>query len=255
MYYLEAACRCDPGRVRLKNEDNLYFNEKILLVQNLGTPCVLSFRGALGNACFGVFDGMGGEQQGEQAAFLAAQALRERLRGGAEQPGERLKEACFFANRRICAASAEQGGGRMGSTAAMLHFTQELVWLCNIGDSKIFRHRKGELTQLSVDHTDQAFLKREGITNRKPSLTQHLGIWPEEMEIEPYLASERFKEGDLYLLCSDGLTDMLSLSEIAEILSVREKVEARVDRLIDCAIDRGGRDNVTVILSDVRSDG
>ena len=83
---------------------------------------------------------------------------------------------------------------------------------------------------------------------KKAPLTQHLGINPEDFLIEPYIAKGELAAGDQYLLCSDGLTDMLSNLEISCIMSESETAEVCADRLVHAALERGGRDNVTVIV-------
>jgi len=249
MFYLDAACRCDIGRVRTKNEDNFYFDGSILPPKNNGTEGVLTIcRSFSVPACFAVFDGMGGEKHGEQAAYLAAQALKEHPSKSSPAPGAMLLNVCLEANKRICDSASRNGGVRMGSTAAMLYFTESFVWLCNIGDSKIFRMRQGALSQLSIDHTDRALLERQVNKIRKPLLTQHLGIWPEEMVIEPYAVQSALEVGDQYLICSDGLTDMVALDEIALNLNKEKNAGDCIDGLVEQALSRGGRDNITVIL-------
>jgi protein phosphatase len=249
MYYIEAACHCDQGKVRLNNEDNFYFEGQILPSGNSGLPAPLSARRSLTvPACFGVFDGMGGEQHGEEAAYLSAYTLKERWRSAAADPAIMLSETCQLANARVCDAATAHGGERMGSTAAILYYQDASVWICNIGDSRIYRMRNGRMEQLSVDHTDADFLRGQSIRNKKPPLTQHLGIWPREMRIEPYIAREEIEAGDEYLICSDGLTDMLTPAEIAACLDGQQSAEACVENLVEQALRCGGRDNVTVIL-------
>ena len=87
-----------------------------------------------------------------------------------------------------------------------------------------------------------------GPPKKKTPLTQHLGINPEDFLIEPYIAKGELKAGDVYLLCSDGLTDMLSNLEIDEILSAGASPEEDVRRLVDAALEKGGKDNVTAIV-------
>jgi len=238
----------------MKNEDNFFFDGKILPAENSALTEILTMdRSHLQEpVCFGVFDGMGGEARGELAAYLAAKTLGERLCYPADSPEELLNDACLTANARICAMADDNGGKRMGATAAILFFTDASVWLCNIGDSRIYRLRDGMLEQLSQDHTDAAFLMQQEINNRKALLTQHLGIWPQEMLIEPYIIFEALMEGDKYLICSDGLTDMLSHDELASQLRRPEDAADMVRILISLALDRGGRDNITVILCNIR---
>lgn len=113
------------------------------------------------------------------------------------------------------------------------------------------------LTQLSVDHTQAQMLLEQGIITPEQALThrdrhvltQHLGIFPEEMVVEPHCAEPvELKEGDIFLLCSDGLTDMLSDDEICAVLLGETALEVKAHALINAALANGGRDNVTVVL-------
>lgn len=101
------------------------------------------------------------------------------------------------------------------------------------------------MKQISKDHiVISAF-------GTKPPLSQNLGISPDQLLIEPYLSHGRYKNGDKYLICSDGLTDMLTLEEIKELLT-SQKVEDSASKLVDRALKNGGKDNVTVILLEIR---
>ena len=104
--------------------------------------------------------------------------------------------------------------------------------------------RQGEFLQLSEDHIEHF----PGWERRKAPLTQHLGIDPEDMLIEPYIAKGDLRKGDVYLLCSDGLTDMLTNVEISCIMDSAASVDECASRLVDAALEKGGRDNVTVIV-------
>ena len=129
----------------------------------------------------------------------------------------------------------------MGTTAAMLVFAEKEVVLCNIGDSKIFRLCDGTLEQISKDHVAVSAF---GV---KPPLSQNLGIPPNELVIDPYLARGPYNDGDIYLICSDGLTDMVSVDEITEVL-VSKPIEEAITLLLDKALANGGKDNTTIIL-------
>jgi protein phosphatase len=113
-----------------------------------------------------------------------------------------------------------------------------------VGDSRAYRLRDGEFLQLSVDHVE----KRPGREHRKAPLTQYLGFGSDEILLEPHIAKGMIKRDDLYLLCSDGLTDMLSNFEISDIMINNPEPETCVKKLIDAALEHGGRDNVTAIV-------
>ena len=127
----------------------------------------------------------------------------------------------------------------------MLLFSKDEITLCNIGDSRVFRFADGELEQISKDHVViSAF-------GTKPPLSQNLGIPPDQLLIEPYLSQGRYKNGDKYLICSDGLTDMLTIEEIKELLT-SQQIEESATNLINKALENGGKDNVTVILLEIK---
>jgi protein phosphatase len=141
----------------------------------------------------------------------------------------------------------------MGSTAVLLKVSHDSASVLNLGDSKAFLFRKDRMEQISVDHTDRALLEQYGIKKRKPALTQHLGIEPSEMTIDPFSATIDIQLHDQFLICSDGLTDMVSTDRIEEILRSGVRPEKSVHTLINEAIANGGKDNITVIVSKIVS--
>lgn len=191
----------------------------------------------------GVFDGMGGEERGEMASLITANTASQTLIG--KEPAKDLAAFCIKANERICTFAANNGISSMGTTAAALVFSRKKVFLCNIGDSKIFRFSHGALEQISFDHLAPS---AHGV---KPPLSQSLGIPPSEFAIEPYFAQGECVDNDMYLICSDGLTDMLSSDEISVILRTTA-FEDTVAKLMQQALDRGGKDNITIILCAIK---
>ena len=149
----------------------------------------------------------------------------------------------------------------MGTTLALLYINDGKAIAYNIGDSRAYLFRKNKLIQLSEDHTqaqrlvDMGLLKKSAAANHKDKhkLTQHLGIFPDELIIEPYKSQEiNIKQNDIFLLCSDGLTDMLSDDDITVILSNKQEgIGTLAKRLISKALEKGGKDNVTIVLSKV----
>lgn len=239
-YRISYAALSHRGNFRPRNQDNFLCAQAYLPSENRGTPTPLTGRLSSGKRpLFGVFDGMGGEEKGEVAAFLAAEAAA-RTRIGPD-PREDLRHLCLRANDAIYDCTAALGLRAMGTTAALVTFADREAHLCNLGDSRIFRLRSGQLTQLSQDHV------LPGVRGRKPPLTQYLGMSPEETALEPYVITERIRGGDLYLLCSDGLTDMLPEDEIRDILRAAPPADAAA-QLLRQALSRGGKDNITLIL-------
>lgn len=250
MLHLHAACGCSMGNVRKNNEDNFYFNGRGLEMKNEGMRGSSVGKYQLDKeCCFAVFDGMGGEEYGEVASFFAMSALKEKmneLKDIVVAPREFLEETCEKMNSAVCDESNRLCSGRMGSTATMLFFVPDEVYVCNLGDSRAYRIRDNELMQISKDHVEK--LPDEVVGKRKARLTQHLGVSPENMRLEPYIAKGSLHKGDIYLICSDGLTDMLSNVEIVSCLKKFGSVRRCVVRLIAQALKNGGKDNVTAIV-------
>lgn len=197
---------------------------------------------------------MGGEEAGETASYIAALTVKERFGSFMKQmrfPQKFLENICLEMNDAVCLEAASLGCRRMGSTIVSLLFVPDGVYICNIGDSRAFRFRNNELVQLSKDHTDFELLSLNENSKRKPRLTQHLGIFPDELILEPFIDKTHFEKGDQYLLCSDGLTDMLTNVEISEIMQNHKNTRQCVKHLSDKAIENGGKDNITVIICKV----
>ena len=254
-FRIEAACGCNVGRRRAGNEDNFYFDGRILPRDNDGLRAAGMEEDLKRELCYGVFDGMGGESYGEEASYLAAETVKGSTKLLADffyPPKKYLSNLVEEMNGAVCRRAEELACSRMGSTAVMLYFSGRFAYVCNVGDSKAFRLRRDEFLQISRDHTDAAFLEEHGIRGRKPSLTQHLGIWPQEMVLEPYIAKGELQDGDQYLLCSDGLTDMVGNVDICAVMKETDDVRECVDLLIGKALENGGRDNVTAIVIRVR---
>lgn len=247
-FMIEAACGCNIGKIRKNNEDNFYFDGKCLEVENDGLKNPVSLDMPLKHGlCFAVFDGMGGENFGEIASFTAAREMQQMDRKFADyfvSERQYLNRITMQMNDAVVGAAREQKTDRMGSTMAVLYFSARSVYVCNLRDSRAYRFRDGEFLQISKDHVEN----RPGKSEKKAALSQHLGIDPEEMMIEPYIAKGELKRGDQYLLCSDGLTDMLTNFEIADFMRQSEDTDECAQELIKAALEKGGRDNVTVIV-------
>ena len=254
MSSIKAACICHPGKVRINNEDNFYFSGVYLKEKNDGLPNIISGSKDYSDAvCYGVFDGMGGEACGEKAAYIAAKSLARIISNYKNGISDQwLADTCLKMNEAVCEESQKHDYVRMGSTVAIVGFEKEKAYICNLGDSKIFIYRNNKLEQLSYDHTDARILKEYSIKARKPSLTQHLGIHPSEMILEPYCKELSINSGDKYLICSDGLTDMVGLDEVHQILNHAETTEKAVSMLLQKALESGGKDNITIILIEVK---
>ena len=247
---LDAACGCDIGKVRTNNEDNFYFNGETLEMENPGLVSPFHRRFNQNTIFFGIFDGMGGAEDGQVAAFLAARSFRRDCQG--IKNTEMLSESFFFRAVEHMNDSvyleAGQKKNNMGSTAVLLGFCADALYVCNVGDSRAYRLRDDRLVQITIDHVETIPPYLKGSRRRKARLSQCIGISPDELRLDPYIMQGIAKRGDIYLLCSDGLTDMVDDSLIAEILNSGEDACICVQRLVQTALDRGGRDNTTAIV-------
>lgn len=242
-YTIRYWCVSHIGKIRETNQDNFICDGAFF--KDTAANKELYLRGAKDaqkRPVFGIFDGMGGEAFGEVASCIAAKnAATLQL---SKDPLSDLDTFCRKANADICAFAEAQQVSAMGTTAAMLVFSKKDVTLCNIGDSKIFFLSAGQLQQISKDHVAPA------VCGKKPPLSQSLGIPPEEMTIVPYYAKGTFRKGDKFLICSDGLTDMVTPEEIKQILTENDSQTACL-QLLNKALEAGGRDNTTFILCDI----
>lgn len=254
IHMLESACYSHKGNVRSNNEDNFYFDGVYMMSDNEGLSEIIDFRRFLKSGTgLAVFDGMGGGDHGEIASFLAAEYMKEvlGLTGNIEPVHDFLKNICLGMNQRVIDKQEELNNYRIGSTVAGLYFHKQYAYTFNLGDSRIYCFRDNELMQVSKNHTNEQYLKENGITGRKPRLLQHLGIHSDELQLEPHIVKYEYKRGDSFLICSDGLTDMVNNFEIADVLLTAGNVKNCTKALIQRALDHGGKDNVTVILCQV----
>ena len=249
-YQIEYAYTCHIGKIRNNNEDNFWCCGDSLEAQNQGMSHIRSgYMKQSEYPLLAVFDGMGGESCGEMAAFLAAEACGEHFKtakdGIRNDPEEFLNEICESMNQAICDYGRTNKINSMGTTAALLAFAEDAVYSCNLGDSRIYKSDREKFYQISQDH-----VLGRSLFGKAP-LTQYLGMEEENLQLEPSISRQEIKTGDRFLLCSDGITDMLSDGEIADILSRDIPVAKTVEILVDRALKKGGRDNITVVLCEI----
>lgn len=251
MYKVEAACISHMGYIRENNEDNFYFKGRFLNREHGTMKEPLTDIFSTGNIhSAAVFDGMGGENAGETASYVAAQTFSDacHIQNISKSGFKKIIDAL---NTEICSEAEKENLGQIGTTATVLFFDGNFVYITNIGDSPAFILRSNRLKLISEKHTNEEFLKLSNMKNKRPALTQFLGIPKYEMLIEPYIAGMEMQTGDVFLICSDGLTDMVSEEEIQRILSEHMNADDMVMRLLEEALLKGGRDNVTIICCKV----
>lgn len=256
------AVRSEVGNVRKNNEDNFYCSGIFMTVSERERPFFLS--GITDSPCiFAVCDGMGGEDCGELASLTAVQTLQEHSRSilqGSVKPDESIAYEAVHryvqdTNKKLLDIMRSQGI-RMGSTLVTAVIGEDSFTLYNLGDSRGFRVSNGRLLLVTDDHTVASEKVRMGLltpaqgekSRERNILTRFLGD-NEEWGAMPD-ASRRFMftENTGGLMCSDGLTDMLTFREIAEIMKDCNEPSDAVNKLVDSALEHGGHDNVTCMV-------
>jgi PPM family protein phosphatase len=227
----ETTERTDTGRQRRGNEDSSFARAPLFVVA----------------------DGMGGAQAGEVASRLAVDAFAQGLPdgGGAE---ERLASRVQEANSHIYErAHSEQDLAGMGTTLTAAYLEDTHVAIAHVGDSRAYLFRDGTLKRLTRDHSLVDELVREGkLTEEQAAEHPQRSIITRALGPEATVAVDTWsypvRNDDVLLLCSDGLTSMISESRIEQILQESSNLEQAADQLIDAANVAGGRDNITVVL-------
>lgn len=223
-----------PGLVRSGNEDSCFIPES-------------------GERFAIVCDGMGGHRAGEVASCAAVEALRRELTGAQPSP-ETLRAAILNVNRAVYdMAQADGACAGMGTTLTVLWWGDDKVLMGHVGDSRLYRYAGGELKQLTHDHTYVQELVDFGeitqsqarVHPRRNLITRAIGTRP---SVEVDTAGFERAQGTAYLLCSDGLTNMLEDEQILDILN-RNAPERALSELLEGALAHGGTDNITAILA------
>src|SRR3712207_5719993 len=239
MLLLEPFGVTDAGKVRRNNEDSLLVGE------------------GKDETLFAVADGIGGFEAGEVASRIAIEVL------GELEPGSSFEEAIGKANRRILAAGrGDERLSGMGTTVVAVRFggthEEPVAEVAHVGDSRAYLQRGGELSPVTEDHSLVAELVGSGDLTRaqaaehpqKNLITRALGA---EDDVKVDTAVLTVEAGDRFLLCSDGLTDMVPEDRISEILTGSpHDPEGAARRLLSAALEAGGTDNVTVVVVDVK---
>jgi serine/threonine protein phosphatase PrpC len=235
-YVLKVATRSDRGRVRQFNEDSLASEPARGLVA--------------------IADGMAIGKGAEIASRIATAALVDGLASGRNLAPRAAAHAAFAAaNRAIRArAEAEPMLEGMGTTLAAAWFRNERVCLAHVGDSRIYRYRAGRIERMTMDHSFvQAQLAAGALTveESRESRSRHLvtRLLGAQEQVVPDLGEHEVLPGDLYVLCTDGLHDLVDDADIAATLEVLSpNLELIATTLITLANDRGGPDNVSVVV-------
>lgn len=234
----------DVGRVRDGNEDSISWDARLGLIM--------------------LADGMGGHNAGEVASAMAVETIKAALQDVLapeiqaadiiDYP-DAVREAVSFANQEIHEqAQMKTECAGMGTTVVMGLFRNDSVILAHVGDSRIYRFRHGDLERMTSDHSlvqemvDSGYLSQEEAQQSasKNLITRALGIAP---EVEVDVREVPVQRDDIFLMCSDGLSDLVNDDDILKVITDAGKdMQSAVQSLVNLANERGGTDNVSVIL-------
>ena len=244
----EFCTRTDPGRVRANTEDSVLFDGAAQLA-------ILA-------------DGMGGYNAGEVASSMATSLIHSELTAWLCEDGQRasgrelrhaLEHSVAHANRSIFGTAATNAHcSGMGTTLVLSAFRGDCMVLGHIGDSRCYRWRQGRLELLTRDHSlvqeqvDAGLLtpQQAAVSSNRNLLTRALGV---EHRVLLDVQEQQVQPDDVYLMCSDGLSDMVSDAQIAELLATEAPLDTLATCLVDAANANGGRDNISVLLARARS--
>ena len=236
----------DIGRMRSQNQDAVFATEETI--------------GSLPNL-FVVADGMGGHKAGEYAASQAiSHAKREIASDTGSEPGQIINQGITGAKKSIYEeATQDEDKYGMGTTMVAATLLEDHLCVANVGDSRLYVYRDGQLSQITQDHSVVGEMVRKGEMPKEEArshpkrnlITRAVGA---EAEVRVDFFDETLQAGDLVLMCTDGLTSMVEESEIEEVLAGSGQVADKVAKLVDLANDHGGKDNITVIVIEPFSD-
>ncbi len=234
---LRAATVSDIGRVRTNNEDSAYAGRRLIALA----------------------DGIGGMPAGELASDIAIRTLTPLEAAPPDiEPLTALRKAIEAANEQIRAAGeSDEANDGMGTTATALLLAGHQIALLHVGDSRGYVMRDGELSQLTKDDTFVQSLVDQGVLTaaearshpRRSVVTQAL----QGLEFEPTCTLLPVRIGDRFLLCSDGLSDVVADESIAQVLRSTPDPRRCAQELVNLALEAGAPDNVTVVVADVAS--
>ena len=261
----------DSGRVRESNEDQFLIAEltKTMRIRQTSLSEPMAQRGEEQGHVFLVADGMGGHAAGERASALAVAAVEQftlnRLKWFFHPDGQDAKRiladfqtALRHADTRLIEEQAQHPELKgMGTTLTMAYQLDWMLCVLHVGDSRAYVYRDGELHQLTQDHTVTADLVRAGHLRPEEAAQHRLRkvitnvVGGDQAGIQVEAQALELQPGDRILLCSDGLTEMVSNDEIAATLEAHDDPELACRVLVTRANEAGGRDNITIIIAAV----
>jgi serine/threonine protein phosphatase PrpC len=255
--YLQVVGRTDVGNVRTNNEDSLVVADLsgngLALAAGSDARFNVGDRGVL----LAVSDGMGGLTAGEVASALVIDGLPHAIREGrASAPTEELLDAGVRKVNAKVWNAAQQKGIRMGATLTAVYVDGPVAWIAEVGDSRAYLIRAGGITQLTKDQSLVQRLVDSGtLSPEEAAHSPHRGVILQAMghgpDVSVALGRLELRSLDCLVLCSDGLTTHLSDDDIRNVVLSATDLTAACQQLVELAKERGGTDNITVVLGGV----
>lgn len=259
---LKAAACSNKGLVRQNNEDNFCLNGHFMQREEMDRGGLFKCS-VYPSTLFAVCDGMGGEEAGEEASLLSVRLCSEALNAQVKLDDIATMRKFMHDGCESVFQQAQEHHNHSGATMALIYAAPDALHIANMGDSRIYHLGKEGMRQISEDHTEMQRLLRLGqitpeqikVHPHRHMILQYWGMPLEVADFQPHLATLPYSVGDRFLLCSDGLTDMLSDAEIEPILSSANSPGTICANLVSAALKNGGRDNITVLVFEVRERG
>ena len=249
------------GCVRKNNEDNFYLNGDYMLASEVDAGAQVELVSDDHQQLYAICDGMGGLNGGERASLIAIEAMSElNKRQEKGKIAEAIRHYADKASQLVYEDAQHSGSKKQGSTMCMLMIHDNIGYVANVGDSRVYIVRMGELVQVSYDHTDVYRLMMQGRLTREQARTHPKGNVISHYIGQPkanrgadfaYYRSLLLCNGDRFMLCSDGLSDLLTHEQIQHVLTTTRSSAEAVEKLISMALEMGGKDNVTCMVGDI----
>lgn len=258
--FITVAAVSNKGSVRIDNEDNFFVAGEAVPYERMNEPSKVLKTLVDGDqpVICAVCDGMGGGSDGGYASSTTASLLRNVLKDiDPINDEETFTEALRYISRKIEKYAKAQQLRLVGSTIVTASFLDGHLRVCNVGDSRAYILRRRTLSQLSVDHSEVQRMVNIGLITkaedavhvRRHVITQYMGMPSDEILISPYFSEVvKVMDGDRFMLCSDGVTDLVDDETIQLLLSTMETPEQAADAMVNAALQRGGSDNATAVV-------
>lgn len=249
----------DPGRVRKNNEDAFLIAQLARASEGDAPTEVSTFDADDDAVILAVSDGMGGADAGEVASALVVQSLREAMMEAKGDWDAATKTAVEKANRAVWDAAKEPGKKGMGATVTVVCVQGNQAHIAEVGDSRAYLVRNGRIRQVTRDQSFVQFLVDAGAlkpeeAEKYPMKNVVLQAMGQKQDVQVALGRLELRRGDKLLLCSDGLSGMVSADDMRDAIMTEPTLDAACNALVARANERGGEDNITVVIAEVDGD-